>query len=192
MRPEYEFDVKEFEDPNSSDKSANVRFFIQPVLNEAKSAEAGRPIFEDKEYCEIVVPGNKTNRPIKPVNDIVKRRFAYQYRQWKLTGEAEPVSGTILAEVPWLTRSQVEELSYYHIRTLEQLANVGDDICGKIMGLYDLKRRAGDHLKRAEEAAPVEHLRAELASRDEKINALEVALKDQAEIIKKLKEQLED
>ena len=46
-----DFDVADFEDRTRGDKNTLVRFFIRPVLNEAKSAKEGRPNYEDKEYC---------------------------------------------------------------------------------------------------------------------------------------------
>lgn len=187
MRAEFEHDLADFDDPNKSDRGAFVRFFMQPVMNEQKSAQEGRPIYDDKEYCEIIVPGNKTNVPIKPVNDIVKRRFAVQYRQWKATGDSNHLSGTPLVEITWLTRSRVEELAYYNIRTLEQLASVSDEVCTKLMGIYDLRRKAQAHVEAAKNAAPIELLQKRLDEKDAQIAALENELKEQAETIKDLR-----
>jgi len=167
-----DFDVADFEDRTRGDKNTLVRFFIRPVINEAKSAAEGRPIYEDKEYCEIHVPGNQTNIPVKPVDAIIKRRFSNQYARWKATGEAEFVEGTVLSEVPWLSRSQVEELAYLKIRTLEQLAGVGDDVCSRTIGLTELKRRAGLVLASSKDSSVLTKLEAELKQRDAEILGL--------------------
>lgn len=192
MREAYEFDAADFDDPSKSDPKAFVRFFIKPVKNDARSLEEGRPIFDDKEYCEVIVPGNQTNRPIKLVNDIVKQRYAQQYRRWKETGEGENLTGTVLTEVPWLTRSQVEELTYYRIRTLEQLAGVDDNTCGKIMGLYELRRKAKAHVEAAEKAAPIEALQAQIDERDAQIAALQNSVAEQGKMIKALQKQAKE
>lgn len=157
-----DFDVDDFTNRTKSDPKAFVRFFIRPVKNEAKSTEAGRPIYDDKEYCEIMVPGNQTNRPIMPVREHEKARFAVQYARWKASGQGDFVEGTPLSEVTWISRSQVEEFAFMRLRTLEQLAAVGDDVCTRVPGLFDLKRKAQAHIVKASEAAPIEKLQAQI------------------------------
>jgi hypothetical protein len=186
MRGTAEYDHTDFEDRNKSDPKAFVRFFLLPKKNEALSAEAGRPIFEDKEYVEIIVPGNETNRPVLVVTSMERRRFASQYRQWKESGKDDFTVGTHLTEVPWLTRSQCEELAFARIRTLEQLAAVSDNDCGRMMGLYDLKKKAIAHMEAAEAAAPVEHLQAQLDAQTAENVALRQAVEEQAAQIKQL------
>jgi hypothetical protein len=185
-----DFDVEDFENRTKSDPKAFVRFFIRPVRDDAKSLEAGRPIFTDKEYCEIIVPGNQTNRPIKRVDSIVKQRYAQQYAKWKAAGEAEDfIDGTHLTEVPWVTRSQVEELAYLRVRTLEQLAVVGDDVCTRVPGLYDLKKKAIAMVEKSETDAPILKLQAQF---DELKAAVEVKDQTIAELASRIKELEED
>ena len=189
----FESNLEDFQDRRGADARALVRFFIQPVKNEKKSAEEGRPIYEDREYCEIIVPGNKTNRPIKPVTEIVKKRFPQQYAKWKATGEGDYTGeGTPLTEVPWISRSQVEELAYWRIRSLEQLAGITDEICTKTIGLYELRRKAQLHIDAAAKIAPLESLREELEQRDAQIAALETSINEQAKLIKKLEAKLKE
>ena len=155
-----DFDVEDFEDRHRSDAKAFVRFFIHPT---EIGIVDGLMKYKDVEMCEIIVPGNQTNRPVKKVNDIVKRRFGQQYRKWKESGHAElMVEGTMLSQVTWLTRSQVEELAYMHVRTLEQLAVLGDDVCARYPGMYDLKKKASAFIKKAKQAAPILDLQKQL------------------------------
>ena len=126
-----DFDVEHFEHRNAGDKQVYVRFYIKPVEDAAATAEQGRPIYKDREYVEIRSPGNATNVVVRPVTDMDRQRFAGAYGLFK-KGETEQVIGTPLTETPWLTRSQVEELAYLRIRTLEQLAGVGDDVCTRM------------------------------------------------------------
>ena len=155
-----DFDVEDFASRNAGDKNVYVKFYTRPKENEAKSAEAGRPIYDDVDYVEIRTPGNTTNVVQRPVTDMDRKRFAQQYAMFK-AGDAEQVSGTPLVEAPWITRSQVEELSYLRIRTMDQLANVGDDVCTRVPGLFKLKQRAQAMVESAEKQAPFIKLQEE-------------------------------
>jgi hypothetical protein len=187
MRETADFDTQDFADRNRSDPKAFVRFFLLPKKNEQLSAEAGRPIFEDTEYVEIIVPGNDTNRPVLKVTEMEKRRFSSQYQKWKTSGQADFTVGTHLTEVPWITRSQVEELAFSRIRTLEQLAAVSDDVCGRMMGLYELKRKAIAHLEASVASAPLEQLQAQLDAQAAENVALRQAVEEQAALIEELR-----
>jgi len=178
-----DFDVSDFNSREAADKSVYVKFYIRPKENEAKSAEEGRPIYEDKEYVEIRTPGNTTNIVQRPVTDMDKKRFAAAYREFK-AGDTEQVIGTPLVEAPWITRSQVEELSYLRIRTVEQLANVGDDVCTLIPGLFKLKQRAQQMEVNAEKQAPFIKLQKEREDMQAQIDSLKETVEAQAAIIK--------
>jgi len=178
-----DFDVSDFNSREAADKSVYVKFYIRPKENEAKSAEEGRPIYEDKEYVEIRTPGNTTNIVQRPVTDMDKKRFAAAYREFK-AGDTEQVIGTPLVEAPWITRSQVEELSYLRIRTVEQLANVGDDVCTRIPGLFKLKQRAQQMEVNAEKQAPFIKLQKEREEMQAQIDSLKETVEAQAAIIK--------
>jgi hypothetical protein len=122
------------------DKNLHVRFYMKPRLNPDKSAEANRAIYEDTEYVEIMIPGDKHNIIQRPVwsQDIV--RFGELYNKFK--AGVDQVIGTPLAVVPFLTPAQVEEFGFFNIKTVEQLANLNDGIMGRFMGAHDLKAKA--------------------------------------------------
>ena len=176
--PQFDDDVNDFENRYAGDKGVHARFYMFPQKNEAKSASAGRPIFEDTEFVEIFASGNSTNIVRRPARHMDKERFRRQYEAFK-AGHEDQVQGTLLHEVPWITRSQVEELAYLRIRTLEQLANVSDAACGKHVGLYDLKSKAQKALALAEGAAPMtelakenEELKRRLDQRDKEMDTM--------------------
>lgn len=182
---EADFDYKDFEDRNAGDKSVHARFYIRPVQNERKSAEAGRPIFDDKEFVEIRASGNSTNIVDRPVSDMDRQRFRRQYLLFK-AGDQEQVVGTRLTEVPWITRGQCEELAYLKILTVEQLAAVNDQLCTQIMGIYDLRRRAQAYLEAAEKAAPITALQQENADLKNEVGTLKNLLEQQGAQIAEL------
>jgi hypothetical protein len=180
-----DFNVEDFEHRNAADKNVFVKFYIRPFQDEAKSAEEGRPIYKDKEYVEIRTPGNQTNIIQRPVTDMDKQRFRQAYAAFK-AGDSEQIIGTPLVETPWISRSQVEELAYLRIRTLEQLANVGDDVCTRIPGLFKLKQRAQAAIERAEKTAPFIAMQAENEAMRNRLEAMETTIAEQAAIIKRL------
>lgn len=154
------------------DENLRVQFSYGPVFDQAKSDKEGRPIFNDEVFVMIMVPGQ---------TDIVHRRawekdykrFPKQYQAFLNNQDQDAASGTPLKLVTWLSGSQVKELEYFNVRTVEQLANMPDNTVGKFMALAQLKQRAKDFLEAANKAAPLIAMRAELEARDSKIEVME-------------------
>lgn len=180
-----DYDVNDFNERYAADKSVYAKFYTLPRKDEKASAEAGRAIFKDREYIEIRAAGNQNNIIQRPSNEMDRRRFHRQYELYQ-KGHEEQVTGTPLSEVTWLTRSQVEELAYVRIRTLEQLAGVTDDICQRMVGLNDLKRKAATFLEAADKAAPLTALQEENQELKGKVEALSEQLKAVTAQLKKL------
>lgn len=183
--PQFEDDVNDFENRYAGDKGVHARFYMHPEQNEEKSAAAGRPIFEETEFVEIIAAGNQTSIIRRPARQMDKQRFQRQYEAFK-AGHGDSDYGTILSEVPWITRSQVEELSYLRIRTLEQLANVSDSECGKHVGLYELKSKAQKALAAAEGAAPMTELAKENEELKKRLNSQDDQMANMREQMDKL------
>lgn len=172
-----DFNHHDFENRYAGDKGVLAQFYVKPVKNEQETAKQGRAIFENKEYVRIIAAGNQNNIVERPVSDLDKARFSRQYEMFK-AGIEDQMIGTPLSEVGWLNPAQQEELAYHKIRTLEQLSVVSDDVCGRIPGLYELKMRAGQVLKAAEDRAPITELQEELRKKDEQIAELTASIKD--------------
>jgi hypothetical protein len=186
MLQEADFDIRDFEDRNAGDKGVYAKFFVRPIKNDSLSAEAGRPIYEDREYVEIQASGNSTNIIVRPVTDMDRQRFNRAYALFK-SGDLEQITGTRLTEVPWMSRSQCEELAYFKILTVEQLSQVNDQFCTNVPGLYELKRRATAFLEKSEVAAPITALQKENGDLKAQIAALTEAVEKQALELSKLK-----
>jgi hypothetical protein len=181
-----DFNVEDFESREAADKSVYVKFYVKPVQDHAESDKEGRPIYHDKEYVEIRTPGNQTNIVQRPVTDMDRQRFRAAYHKFK-EGDTEQLVGTPLTEVPWITRSQVEELSYIRIRTLEHLSTVGDDVCNRMPGLYKLKQRAQVAVEKAEKSAPFLQMQAENEELRTSLESLRQTVEEQARVIASLK-----
>jgi len=179
-----EFDVSDFDNRYAGDRGVHARFYHHPQQDHEASASQGRPVFKDTVFVEIIAAGNSTNIIKRPARNQDKQRFARQYEAF-MNGRGDELVGTPLTEVTWITRSQVEELAYMRIRTLEQLAGVSDSVCGKYAGLYDLKRKAEAALSVAESSAGM----TALVEENEK---LKEQAEEQSEQIKTLQTQMQE
>lgn len=169
----------------SGDERLYVVFTLHPVQDPERTAAEGRPIFMDAEYVQIQAPGDR-DVIHRPATDRDRQRFPKQYAAFK-AGTAEAVIGTPLSAVPWLTRAQVEELGYFGVKSVEQLAGMADAHAQRFTGIQALKARAKDFLAAAAGEAPALKLRAELAERDNEIASLKRQLQEQAEAIAEIK-----
>jgi hypothetical protein len=172
---------------SAGEKSVFAKFYLHPELDKTETSLQGRPIYKDREYVEIQAAGNQNNIVIRPASDMDRNRFRGAYQAFKEFGEDHLV-GTPLKEVPWLTRSQVEELAYWRIRTLEQLAGVNDDVVLKVPGLGDLRKRAIFTVEKVASDAPVAALQTENDQMKLQIQSMQQALTEQTKLLKELKE----
>lgn len=169
-------DLEDFES-NDPMRGLHVRFFMHPVQDMAASDEAGRPIFVDTQFIEILAAGNSTNIVVREVRETDKQKFRKVYEQF-IAGDGDAISGTPLTEVSWITKSQCEEMRFMKIRTVEQLADLNDNVALNNSGFVTLKQKAKMWLDKSAAAAPFtamqaenEAMRAELAEMRELLNA---------------------
>ena len=138
------------------------RFETKPIHMVAASDKAGRPIYEDREFVQIMVVGERGFSAYEPVSEEHMKRWPEEYRAFK-EGKEAPLSGTPLADWPTVTRSRVEELAFFHIRTVEDLAGVNDAQLQKVgMGSREQREKARTFLEvAAKGTAPLERLVSE-------------------------------
>ncbi len=167
------------------DEKLFVKFYTHPQMNQKKSTSAGRPIYEDTAYVTIMVPGDKTSIVTRPARQQDKDRFAKQFSAFT-NNEGEHVEGTPLEAWPGITRSQVEEMRFFNIRTVEQLATLSDAHTGKFMGMNTMKTRAQAFLDAAKGNAANEKMVAELESRDNEILSLKQGMAELSKTVAKM------
>ena len=163
-----------------------ARFYLRPVQNQTKTAAEGRPIFDDAEFIEIAIAGDKDNVIDRPVQDNDKERFKASYGLFKEKGEGA-ISGTRLSQWPGVTRGQVEELAFFKVYTVEQLAAMSDGNAQGFMGINKLRTAARDFLATAAGEAPAAQLRMELEKRDNELAAQRTMLADMKEQLDQLR-----
>lgn len=167
------------------DKRLFVRFYSRSLLNLARSEEAGRAIHEDKVFINIKIPGDKNNDVNRVAFPEDFARFPEHYARFQ-QGK-EQVVGTPLNLLPFLTEALVDDYRAMNVRTVEQLAELGDGYVQKIMGAVEHKQRAQKFL---EALRGTDALRAEFEAkdrqRDEELKELKEQLRKQTELLEQL------
>ena len=161
------------------DKALHVRFYIETVEQTAQSIGAGRRVFADTEFIEIMIPGDKQTVIKRQVFDMDKNRFHQHYSRFK-QGLADQTVGTPLSELIFLTASKVKEYEFFNIKTVEQLvaASDGGDAGQKMMGFQSDKQKAQAFLDVAKGTAPLNELKAKIDERDQVIEVMKRQLTD--------------
>jgi hypothetical protein len=163
--------VKPDESRFAADERLYVEFFREPVMHPGKSREAGRAVYEERDFVRIHVPGDKTTVCVEPMHEINLYRFRTRYEKWK-AGQAEAVSGTPLTALPGMSPSKAEEYKYFKIVTVEQLADANDQMGQKFMSFHADKAAAKRFVEVTKGNAPIEQMNAELQKRDAEIDNL--------------------
>lgn len=177
-----EFDHNIFSKPDGGDDSLFVVFYQGTMKNHGKSEAEGRLIVDDVECVRIIVPGDKNSVVDRPASPQDKARFSKQYAMFRAGHSVdEQLSGTRLTDWPHLSRGQCEELGYFGIKTVEQLAAVRDDIVGRVPGLTTLKQTAGIWLANAKGGAEAAATQKRLTDQDSRIAQLEKIIREQAD-----------
>lgn len=152
------------EGPLPGDESLGVHFYMEAVKDTAATAEQGRPVFRDIEYVRIQAPGNVKDIAQRPVRESDKVRWPKLYEAFR-RGDTQ-AQGTPLRDVAAALRlspSQAEELRYFGVHTLEQLAGTTDANLGRIGPYRPQRDKARELVKAALADAPVSELRSRAA-----------------------------
>lgn len=149
-------------DGSNTPHRAMVRFFTKAIQNNFLSEQAGHPVYEDKEYVEIITPGDTKCVVEERAKDHHKREYAREYEAFKNNEELIP-EGMPLTEWPPISPAMVLNLRAQSIQTVEQLAQVHDGILENLgMGARTLREKARLWLEQAEGGAPISRLLAEV------------------------------
>lgn len=149
------------------------RFYMRAVHMKFESEKQGRPIYSDREYVEIVTPGQPksiVDRPVKPED---KARWPRAYEAFK-AGQAQPLNGVPIEMANFIGPAQMAMLKAAGFMTIEDVAGASDTAKEKIgMGALEIVKKAKAFLQ----PAPVreQELRAELS----KANAMVAGLQSQ-------------
>jgi hypothetical protein len=153
----------------------SARFHQKSVQDQAASDVAGRPVYRDVVYLEKRVPGDRLVTIDRPMRESDKMEFHEQWQRYE-AGLSEKPEGQPLAEWPQVSRSQVEELAYFRVRTVEELAKVPDSASGPMGPLFPLRDKARAYLDRAAAGAVEAKLQADKVAAEKRADELEARL----------------
>ena len=137
-----------------------VEFYEDALEIPFKSQQEGRPVYEQREFIRIIVPGDQTNIIDRPCNDQDRQDFPRQYARFQ-KGQGAVIDGTPLTQWPPVNKSQVKECEYHDIRSVEQLAAASDSVCMRMgMGYTELRNKAKAWLAAAKDASIVTQMSA--------------------------------
>lgn len=156
------------------DNKLHVRFYSRPMMNAAKSREAGRPIHEQVDFVEIMVPGDKHSMIDRKARELDKRRFSRQWAAYA-AGKTDEQAGTPLTALPFMSPAKAEEYRFFNINTAEQLAGAADGsgAAQSIMGFNGDKQKANAYLQMAAGNAPILKMQQAIEEKDNQINAMQ-------------------
>jgi len=157
---------------SDADKSLVVLFYREPIKNEIKSIDAGRPIFDEIDLVKIITPGSRDTF-VGDATYEYQQRFPTQWARYKQGRDQSAGSGTPLNQLPWLSISQIAEFNAVGCYTIEQLVGMADSLSQKFMGHHAIKQKALAYIDAAKNAAPMLKLQSELEKRDAQIKELQ-------------------
>lgn len=120
-------------------------FFLDPVLNPKKSAEAGRPIADNIEKVRLFIAGDPYMQPVHPVDQVQIDRFPDAYRAFKEKREMH-IEGTPIRQWPLLTPANIMEFEALKIYSVEALAQISDSVLHRSPGLREWREKAKAYL----------------------------------------------
>ena len=159
-----------------------VKFERRSVLDPVASREQGRPIHVGMDYVHIQQPGER-DCTIRPATEIDTMRFRQQWARYR-DGQTQDVEGSPLSVLFPNNPEIVENLKYYRLSTVEQLAALNDTQIQNIgIGGRQFYEAAKKYLAAADKgkdfhalAKSVDQLQRDMQAKDVKIAALEAAL----------------
>lgn len=181
---------------------AKIRDNENKIIEEIKGE--GRPIYDLVDYVTIQPLADKTtvvDRPVeccdkallepnakfhlncrarrgmddKPMlEECDPHRFPDEWQAFK-SGKEDQTQGTPLRTWAAIDRASVEELAYFKVTTIEQLAELNDSNATKF---FHLRERARDHIKQSRQAISNESLAERIKQLEAQNAALQAAAKE--------------
>lgn len=168
----------------SDDSKLWVEFYQDAEQSIFLTEEKGYPVFVDKIFCKITIPGDTQQVSVKEVKgqqgEELKRRFPQQWAAFQQG--IDPITiGYPLEEWAAISRSQVETLKALKFRTVEHVADASDAQLQRVMGGMELRIKAKAFLDKAKDEQLVQKQAAENERLSKRIAELEEQIKRIAE-----------
>lgn len=139
-----------------------AEFFNDAIENTFKSAEQGKPYFEDRLHIRIFIAGDAKTEVVREATDLDKARFQREFDAFQRSESTEGLTGTPLKEWGAMTKSMVRNFAAYNVFTVEQLASISDGhVQNAGLGAREWRAKAQAFLAQAQENAGATALAAE-------------------------------
>jgi hypothetical protein len=138
--------VMETDSRHSHDSRMNVKFTRRAVKNEPASVEAGYPVFDERDYVTIQIPGDATSSYDAVVTREHQSRWPAKWAAYK-AGTDQSLVGTSLEKLPGMSVSLIATFGSIGVHTVEQLADLSDGNTNGILGINELRRKAKAYLQ---------------------------------------------
>ena len=176
--------------PQDPDSVMIVRFYKRAVKNNFKTKQEGRPIFEDKIYCEYYPAGSTLLKMDVPAHEAHKMRFSKQWAYYQSTqgGDSREL-GTPLSQWALLSPADVENLKGLKFNTLENIAGASDQAL-QVLGMgaggmapHVLRTRAQAYLAAAQDTALPQKQAEDIEALKKQVSDLTDLLKAKAPVV---------
>jgi len=166
------FSTMEPQGGQPGDERLFVKFYQGSTQDSEATQREGRPIYKTVPFVKILVPGDRNTVIDTFATQTYQLRFPRQWAAFQAQ-ESQEITGTLLSEVPIVTRSVAEELEYFKVYTVEQLAECSDALAAKIPRFHELKRKAQTYVQQAKDSALAQKLGEENNALKNRVTGLE-------------------
>jgi hypothetical protein len=171
------------------DRNMVAMFYTKAAHNPAKSADSGRPVYEDKVFVRIHPPGERLNIVDRPATANDQRRFPAQWAQFKENREQIP-EGTPVDLLYPDQPSIAAMLRANNVHTVEQLAELSATAIESIgMGTQTYVNNAQKYLQMSNKGMAAAQVRRELEDRDRQIKTMAGTIESLKQQVDKLMEE---
>ena len=137
-----------------------VTFEIRQKKMPYLSEQQQRPVFQEVVFIKKVVPGDNSltiHRQIRPED---KEEYPQQWAHFQRTQQNKQ-PGIPIEHWHSISDTQKAEFKAWNILTIEQFANLPDSMANKIMGFYELRKKALVFIEAGKDAELIGQIRAE-------------------------------
>ena len=157
-----------------------VGFGLRAVQDKAASEVAGYPVFKEREYVSLRVPGDKNTHSFRPSKEKDRERYPKAYAAFKNRNQSV-TTGLPIEHWPQITRGEALTLKAMAIHSVESLAEVHDGHIEKLgHSGRQWRAKAKAFLAQAKDSAEAQRLADENRKKDEQMVEMQRQINDLA------------
>lgn len=190
---ELEYDITKLAtSPEHSSDGVFPIFHHEVRRDEDATSKAGKPVYKNVPYVEIVCPGNDKERPNMAVTSNHKQRWPKEWAAFEEGRDAPKLDGMPIEEWTHADKHLAMTLRASEVHTVEQLSKVDDiNLQNLGPGMMNLKNMAIKWLKDRDEGdVELEAANEKIVRFEEKVTSLEDRAKNAEEELEAAKERI--